>query len=80
MNPEDRGVCTAQFRLRQVLFKAGLILFPDNFDSFPPRISKSSINFRNMTQVSSGRRPNSPFNPLSLRTMSLADLSKESGD
>src|SRR5438552_17232216 len=47
---------------------------PASFASSSRPCSMSSRNFRNMIQVSIGRRSRSPFSPLSFRMMSRLDL------
>ena len=53
---------------------AGLNFLPASLASSSRCLLQSSRNFRNMIQVSIGRRSRSPFSPLSLRMMSRADL------
>src|SRR5438132_13518317 len=55
-------------------------LRPASAASSSRSISRSSRNFRNMIQVSNGRRSRSPFSPLSLRMISRADFSKLPSD
>src|SRR5262245_5313267 len=64
----------AQSRHRYGGSMAGLKVFPASRASSSRWDSRSSRNFRNMIQVSSGSRSRSPLSPLSLRMMSRADL------
>src|ERR1019366_8837975 len=55
---------------------AGRNFLPASAASSSRWISRSSRNFRNMIQVSSGSRSRSPFSPLFLRIMARADFKR----